>query len=330
MVVISSIIEKESIGIESINLHFKIENKYNKDLFFISENTPFDSYITDCFIIKYNNEHTVDFDGRFVKKIDHTEIIQLKAGETISKIIPVSESYQISKKGSYSIYFNSSKFNISDNKYELIGRKCNFNIINSGLIEINNEACSFLINEKFGFIETLGEKFRLKDNNKKAGDIVVRNGSSKQKDILKRIYNEILIFSADLNLKHDDLYKMWFGVPDNVTYVSNKYSSIFSLMENKSTEFYIVVDESENMSNLIAETTKGGKRIVIYKNFWDLTDYAFNSKFGTLIHEFSHIICSTVDSENEIECTRLLAKIDVNRAINSANNYEYYIEDLLW
>jgi hypothetical protein len=70
----------------------------NKDLFFISENTPFDSYITDCFIIKYNNEHTVDFDGRFVKKIDHTEIIQLKAGETISKIIPVSESYQISKK----------------------------------------------------------------------------------------------------------------------------------------------------------------------------------------------------------------------------------------
>lgn len=53
-----------------------------------------------------------------------------------------------------------------------------------------------------------------------------------------------------------------------------------------------------------------------------------DSRFGILIHEFSHLGGNTQDYVYQPRAARLLAKSNWERAANNADNYEYFIEEL--
>jgi hypothetical protein len=77
----------------------------------------------------------------------------------------------------------------------------------------------------------------------------------------------------------------------------------------------------------VAYTYKDSKSVWLCALFWPRPTYAGpNSKFGTLIHEWSHARCYTSDhAYGETGCLSLAAS-DPKKAVLNADNYQYFAE----
>jgi len=70
--------------------------------------------------------------------------------------------------------------------------------------------------------------------------------------------------------------------------------------------------------------------IYLCDGFWGAVTVGFDSRPGVLIHEMSHLKAGTDDHAYGTTACRDLASTDPATAIDNADNYEYYAEDLNW
>ncbi|MFE6709458.1 M35 family metallo-endopeptidase [Streptomyces sp. NPDC057695] len=72
----------------------------------------------------------------------------------------------------------------------------------------------------------------------------------------------------------------------------------------------------------------GSRTVWLCGSFWSAPMTGTDSKFGTLVHEWSHAKCSTEDfAYGEAACLNL-AVTDPRKAIYNADNVEYFAEHL--
>jgi hypothetical protein len=63
-------------------------------------------------------------------------------------------------------------------------------------------------------------------------------------------------------------------------------------------------------------------------SFFRAGDSGYDTRWGVLIHEASHIAAGTRDHAYGPQATAILAKQDPIRAAENADNYEYFVETL--
>lgn len=322
----------------AVLLEVRLTNFSNTSIYFLKKGTPFEKVLSDCIIIKFSNEKKISFDGYFVKSgsvINH-DIIKINPNTSISTTIRISDSYQVSASGYYTIKADESNFYFSKSKRALKNKIKN-NLLQ---VEIINNVVKYNSKDKFIYIKTIGELNRKTDDEIKSPNDRFENGDDKQKKIILDVENKIIEFLQPLidnGITVDKYFLKWFGCDiscEDVNSIRSNYIKILSKIKNKDIQYYFhSKNDNGDEPNDYAITTQGGKSISIYSTrFWlPKTLSGFNSQIGTLIHEYSHIACFTDDKGgNNINTCLNTACNDVYKAIVNANNYEYYIEDLKW
>lgn len=309
-----------------LELNFEMINHYERDLYFSRRGTPFDDHLSDCFIIKHNNQILLKFDGLLVSRKDESDedIIKIESGKSINKIVKITETYKFIENGNYEIRFKTKNFKFHLESKLIIDDLVYFN----NPINITNNVLIFNINAKQLLFNTIGDVYRNIDNT--LGQITFSNNATKeQKDILLKITEDLIDFYKNhFKIINDDLYIKWFGLykGDCLATVIDFYKFTFNRILKRDIHYNI----DNNASIYYAITVPRSHQITIFPQFWKRFDKCFYSKFGLLIHEFSHIECSTSDDSNSICESLEFAKIDCELATSAAYNYEFYIEDLLW
>jgi hypothetical protein len=133
----------------------------------------------------------------------------------------------------------------------------------------------------------------------------------------------------DSNPTGDSLYTTWFGqyTEGRHAAVQSNYSKIDDALYQKPINF--VCGSSECKSNYYAFVNAGGDiEVFLCPLFWTSPTAGTDTQFGTLVHEVSHEVAETEDHEYGTRAAQDLASTDPKRAIENADNYEYFSENL--
>lgn len=316
----------------NINLDFSVYNNSEVTVYFSRRNTPFDNYLDNCFEILFNNDSVLRFDGYYVKRFDENadDIITLKPKEKLSTRINISDSYNFSLIGNYTISYKVKNFKYYINIHSFFKYKeqCHS-------FELINPSASFQFTQKSLLFTTIGERFRILNKDFILTDrIQFINSNDEQKHKIIDLIDEIIhFFNHTFQLNQDKLFIKWFGekFDENLEKVKNNFLFIFDKVETKNVSFIIDNNLKSNQNDWYAVTYYNSNSITLFPPFWNKSmDKGFNSKLGILIHEFSHMACESNDNSTSVCDSLGLAKHNPDEAITSANNYEYYVEDLLW
>lgn len=325
-------------GINTINnaieLNFSIINHTNYSIWFSRRNTPFDNYLNDCFCIKLNNHVNLIFDGLLVKRFEESEIdiIQLLPRSKLFKKIYLSDSYKFTYSGKYVVEYITDKFRYSIDNNNILSH-CDFPSIQ---IQVINNPFVFELSNKFLSLPTLGDKNR-KPDDCIPGQIKFKYSKPEEEEILTKLTKDIIDISQNqFNLSNIELYEKWFGVYEeiNSVKVNNNFDLIFNEIKKQCTTYVmyhdIAYDNEGKPIDRYAHAYFDDNKVYLYPAFWKKAgDTGENTKIGILIHEFSHIKCNTFDDVDKRNDALLLAKTNPTKAIQQANNYEFYFEDLL-
>lgn len=124
----------------------------------------------------------------------------------------------------------------------------------------------------------------------------------------------------------DSRYTTWFGVYDASRYstVTKHFTDIASAFTNQTVTFHCDCDSSA----YAYVYPSNPYNIWLCNAFWNAPAKGTDSKAGTLIHEMSHfnVVAGTNDyAYGQTACKKLASKTP-RKAINNADNHEYYAE----
>jgi hypothetical protein len=124
------------------------------------------------------------------------------------------------------------------------------------------------------------------------------------------------------------LYTDWFGAFDQGRYdtVTDHFSDINKVLETET----VTYDHTGTgcKSSWYAYTYKGTRTVWLCNNYLSAPQIGTDCKFGTLIHEWSHAVSDTDDYEYGETPAGNLANTDPGKAIDNADNHEYFAERL--
>ena len=131
---------------------------------------------------------------------------------------------------------------------------------------------------------------------------------------------------VDTNPAHPHV-RLWFGdTPPKVVHAV--LAQTLARMENRDT-YQLHCNDMKSCSRGQMGYMRPSRQVVgVCPPFFRARRENQDSRFGILVHEFSHLAAGTSDHVYQPRAARLLAKSDWRRASSNADNYEYFIEGL--
>ena len=313
-----------------------LTNTLDKDLHLYTRNTPLGGLKSDIFSVSLNGKR-IHYDGLVFKKApvnkDSSRHVSVAGGESMSIEVDLSMAYAMSGPGAYSVQMTA---NVS---YQDKAGNISTQHITSQLVAFD------IIGNKNLPLLTLGEKVRLSQSNTNKhvmspmGSALTPNftgdgDSVEQKDAL-RSWNDAytsVVASPESAKKEDQHFIKWFGAGDKddgrVFTVEGAFEEIQLSMETRKYTLYFKGPECERDD--FAYTSYGSSSIYLCMGYFRAQDtHGFNSKLGTFVHQLGIAAVDLVDYTHigtPEECQNLAKDVPL-RAIKSAYNYEYFVED---
>jgi hypothetical protein len=333
---------------EPIVITFSFKNVSENNLYILPWNTPMDDYLTDCIVVK-RGKKKIPYDGILVKRgHPHQEdYLSLEAGKSVDKSFDITREFNISELGDYSITVDtriadvvindaaSSKKQLLDNKTHSfkntkIGKTTQkFEVIRGStprktIAEIEREKERSIRSERLenktiveppppGFVGGNGQQqLETVEAHKKA---------------IKSI--EICLKNLDQSPTGSPDYIVWFGKSVSIRFekIVKHFRDIHHVQLNEEITYNLTGNGCK--PSWYAYTYKGSRTIWLCTGFWNTNNSdIFDSRYGTIIHEFSHAVCDTEDLIYSTAACELLAINDPGKAIINADNHEYFAETI--
>jgi len=115
----------------------------------------------------------------------------------------------------------------------------------------------------------------------------------------------------------------WFGAGKRAT-IRRTYESILTRLNDPGT--LVLACEERNCEHNLMGYTDLGSLSVCPEFFNSKANEGYDSRFGTLIHEFSHMVADTDDHAYGTGDARRLALEHPAQATDNADNYQYFAE----
>ena len=315
----------KSENLKNGTVTFKIKNNSKEDIEILKWNTPFEKTLNaDIFNVE-NDGREKAYLGRAIKRLNATDndYMLLQSGATESKTFQISKYYEMKKKGDYTIDFDGSF------KYRLLDT-----------IELKNNQIKKeeLPKIKLFFVPTIYQK---KANALK--QVAKFNGCSQSNiKVLKVAHDDAIKMSKEASTAMDNAgkktsakrYSTWFGKADikRQKIVTDGFNKIYDAFENKNISFDCGTckqDESMYSSTYAYVYPNAQYQVYLCGAFWNSSTTGTDTQAGTLIHEVSHftVIAGTNDYAYGQEDAQKLAKETPNKAVNNAENYDYFAEN---
>lgn len=144
--------------------------------------------------------------------------------------------------------------------------------------------------------------------------------------IAKKAANEVDGMTVE---KTSPLYETWFGKvnPTRLARVQSTIGGVRDLLQNKET-FTVECVPQRCGNGTFALTTHGRDYIALCAAFFTAQLTGEDSRAGTLLHELTHVVAGTEDYTYGRTNARKRAAGNPNEAVDNADNYEFFMEDL--
>jgi peptidyl-Lys metalloendopeptidase len=249
-------------------------------------------------------------------EVKGADYINLKPGEDLVRTVVISDFYDFSATGTYNLSYKVTSNQLYSEK-------------GSGTL---NNADSLVSNEIELKVAGRPAKDLPVSPDAVTGTTSYNKCTTTQQTSLVSARNQASLYSGGalsyLNANtQGPRYTTWFGVYDSARYstVKTHFTAISSAMDTKPVTFDCGC--KKNYYAYVYPT----KPYVIYlcKVFWTAPLSGTDSKAGTLIHEMSHfnVVASTDDYVYGQTLAKNLAITDPTKAINNADNHEYFAEN---
>ena len=321
--IVSLGVDRTSFGSgDDVVVHVSIMNPTGSSIKMFKWLTPIVGVDQPLFTVARDGK-TVSYLGKFVKRAVPTEndYITILPGESLISDVNLSDYYDLSVSGSYTVTYNvaSSELHINGDMQEL--KSTDFLTSNTVGLSIDGRANRVLqeVNPQFvtgtnGFVSC--------SPSQQAELISARNEASAY------AANAVAYFSAN---KQGERYTTWFG-----TYDSGRYSSVSSHFLG----IQSAIDTANPMTfDCSLDACQSGWFAYVYADqpytvhlcdaFWSAPTIGTDSKAGTLIHEVTHfnVVAGTKDYAYGQTAAKALAISNPGQAMMNADSHEYFAEN---
>ena len=303
---------------------FEFTNNANEDVYLLKRNTPIEGPYSP-FITLSNDDGPVPYKGPLVYRIPPTkdEFVLLKAGESITASIEITDIFDIDTNGLYTVryskplqYLSASEESLNEVKESEVHESVDVHLENTHLLikptrpdetdkielTVHLESCSSasFANGYRDYMATL--------------------------DAHRRLCSGIGRAQYQIGY-YNNLYRTWFGfyTTSRGSTVRNIYQYMRNGLAGKTVTYYN--NGPACKSNWIAYTYKGATTVYlcsIYYNHPTACRGTAYTKEGTLLHEWAHAFGYRDDVTYGPSNCMNLARNSPDRAIMNADNYGYH------
>jgi peptidyl-Lys metalloendopeptidase len=301
---------------ESVIVEVVISNPSRGAVKLLKWYTPFDDVEESLFKVTRDGM-PVQYIGAHYKRPqpEEKDFIILKSGESIRQTVDLADYYDLSASGFYLVSYDVRSLNLYQKGNGMIDRVENLKSAETRL-----------------WIEGRAPK-RPTDPNPPPGGLNSFSAcTTSQQSTILTARTEAANYSSDsLNYliagATGPRYTTWFGVYSSSRYntVKSNFTNIKGAMDSASMTFdcgckkryyaYVYANQPYN--------------IYLCSIFWQAPMTGTDSKAGTLVHETSHftVVAGTEDWAYGQTNAKNLANSDPNKAVDNADNHEYFAEN---
>ncbi|KAL9964465.1 hypothetical protein ACROYT_G028111 [Oculina patagonica] len=322
---------------DKIECKFHLKNNGQQDYSVLKWRTPLDGMTSNCLdVVRAKKE--IPYDGIYINygtQPGPNQFVLVKAGQTVSSTIDVSEGYDMSKRGKYSV-------NVDTYLQYAVGSVSDMEVPIPVIISpLTSPDVSFRIIGKKPGKGTRGQRARsLERENKRIlleGDIRKRQSSNvppdpvvkgnaaqkaETKEVHRAAYHYIASAIPDVQTSPNRV-DTWFGT-SSVSSLVQIYQTMEGLLRSDTMTYVHDAPDCEEYE--VAYTFTGTRTLYLcplYESFPSLLGY--DSKMGTIVHELSHALAYTDDIVYGISACKWLAQEHPSDAANNADNYQFFV-----
>jgi peptidyl-Lys metalloendopeptidase len=313
-------------GDEAVTLRFTIENRSAESLQVLRWQTPQSGIEHNLFQV-LRDGLPVAYTGKLVKRAapQPEDYLVIQAWGSLSVVFDPSASYDMVQAGEYTIRYRAS----------LMGVKSESNTVTffmEGLPQAFNESLAKGVNCNAKPCHPKCPPNPELCGGGGGGTVeFVACTSQQQGKALTAVDNATTISEAsatDLADGSSPLYETWFGAYKASRYntVTSNFQSIASAFANET----VTINCTDADLGYYAYVYPGNPyEIYVCYYFFHAPNMGRDSAAGTLVHEMSHfnVVAGTDDYVYGETGALNLAQTSPRRAINNADNYEYFAED---
>jgi peptidyl-Lys metalloendopeptidase len=310
-------IERDNVhlGLDKIRLNWKIENTDSSPALLLKFGTPLEgtfqnTLTTNMFSIVHVESGVSPVYTGILMKRDATpkaeNYIVLQGNSELSGQIILCDAYHFPEDGVYTIQLATTRSNMLTT-FPFTSNQIQITISGSK---------PFVYKESVNLAVTF------------------KSCTTSEQSIVNTAISAAITASANalsyLNSGCRPTYTTWFGTYSSSNYatVDSHFTNINSALAGK--DFGIDCGCNQAGTYAYVYPTDPSKTIYLCPVFWDASTnaYAYNSQPGTLTHEMSHFnaVAGTEDYQYGVTGCKNLAETNPSRAINNADNHEYFQE----
>lgn len=304
---------------QNVDVVFSMTNTSDRPVSVLRWNTPFDGIEGNLFEVARNGELVPYLGIEYKRGVpQRSDFMILSPGETVSALVELSGSYEMSYGGEYVVRFR----NVSHHHSPMKGMGAEHLDLtsNRAVIWIDGEEAPILNNPYPVAAPTKAKPVREScDNSQKA--IIA--------DAMAEAQNIAGIAASYLGSTNSSSqrYAEWFGAYSSGRWstVRSNFDAIDDALNNAPVEFDCKCKQRYYAYVYPAEPYK----IYLCKAFWSAPLTGTDSKAGTIVHEISHfnVVAGTDDVTYGQSSCRSLADSNPNDAIRNADSHEYFAEN---
>ncbi|XP_019854641.1 PREDICTED: uncharacterized protein LOC109583650 [Amphimedon queenslandica] len=316
-------------ALSAVACSFEFTNNANEDLYLLKRNTPLEG-LRSQFVSVSLDGRPLKYNGIYVRRAPPTKknFILLKAGESISATVQITDAFSIHTDGLYTVQYSRPLQYLSVNEMSAMSTgKLRESIVRESA-QLYLEDTSALMKPK---IEEVKIDYTVHFQSCSSASF---SGGDRQNGETLTAHKKLCSGSDKAKGKVGKNFTIsttWFGEYDagRTADAQEVYSKIKTGLTNTAVKYYNDGPECED-----------GDYAYIYPNIKDtvyLCDEYYNSqtscsttgesKEGTLVHEWSHLFGDTDDYEYGRSDCKDLAENNPSRAVENADNYCYHYCD---
>ena len=324
---------------ERVTCKVTITNNQDADYYLLKRGTPLDAISTNIFSVSQEGD-PVKFEGMLFQRTPPTqaEYVLIRAKSSMHSTIDVSQTYRLDKRLSYEVRLDSVltyyQHNVSNSSHQhvssevqhfkMVGDETQYTLTQAEVLRRNASLIKTLDVDLSTFVKAGTYVTPAVAGTPKGTDIAdTVNVYAAMYNILPTCYTAV-----DSNTR---LYILNFGARYNayVNKVKGAYYNIKNAVERYQFTFYFDGPECLKIKNVIAYTYHGSNMIYLCSLYrTEPSIKGENTKLGTVLHEFTHAVAYTEDITYGKSNCEYLARTQPDQAVNNADNYHYFTEEL--
>jgi len=275
-------------------LTFALSNNSNQSVSLLKWHTPLEGILNDMFWVKREEEAT-DYLGKMVKRAapKPEDYLTLEPKESVSTDFDISEVYDISKSGNYTVEFDSRLLDVGTEEPKVLSKR----LAETGesTIQRLTSKAEFKLLEDRTPKQSKGIALKWSEQLSAAAEKTdFRSCTTAQQNQLndalreaERIAKDAQGYLRDIN--PNARYVQWFGnfEAGNYNKIVSDFDKIVDAIVNKSITFNCSMEGCQEGTFAYVYPTQPYE-IHLCSSFWNANLTGTDSRGGTIVHELSH------------------------------------------